>query len=210
MKQVVIATKNAGKVREFERLFEKFDLEVKSLYDYADVEEAEETGDTFEENAIIKAEALSKQIQQIVIADDSGLIVDALNGKPGVRSARYAGENKDDEANMQKVLQGLENVPQEKRTARFYCALAVAFPEEDKKTVIVNGTCEGKILEQKRGDKGFGYDPIFYVEEFKRSMAELSPEEKNKVSHRGRALRKLEQKIPVWFLGEKSDDFDDL
>jgi len=140
MKQVVIATKNAGKVREFERLFEKFDLEVKSLYDYADVEEAEETGDTFEENAIIKAEALSKQIQQIVIADDSGLIVDALNGKPGVRSARYAGENKDDEANMQKVLQGLENVPQEKRTARFYCALAVAFPEEDKKTVIVNGT----------------------------------------------------------------------
>lgn len=210
MKQVVIATKNAGKVREFEQLFGKFDLEVKSLYDYADVEEAEETGDTFEENAIIKAESLSKQIQQIVIADDSGLIVDALNGKPGVRSARYAGKEKDDEANMQKVLQGMENVPEEKRAARFYCALAVAFPEEDKKTVIVNGTCEGKILEHKRGDKGFGYDPIFYVEEFKRSMAELSSEEKNKVSHRGRALRKLEQKIPAWFLGEKSDDFDDL
>ncbi|MGF9963373.1 XTP/dITP diphosphatase [Bacillus rhizoplanae] len=203
MKQVVVATKNAGKVREFAELFEKFDLEVKSLYDFPHIEEVEETGETFEENAILKAEHLCKQLDEIVIADDSGLIVDALQGEPGVRSARYAGEEKDDQANIQKVLEELNGIPMEKRTARFYCALAVAFPQEDKKPLIVNGTCEGKILEQQRGENGFGYDPIFYVEEYKSAMAELSSDEKNKISHRGRALRKLEEKIPVWFLGEE-------
>ena len=203
MKQVVVATKNAGKVREFAELFEKFDLEVKSLYDFPHIEEVEETGETFEENAILKAEHLCKQLDEIVIADDSGLIVDALQGKPGVRSARYAGEEKDDQANIQKVLEELKGIPMEKRTARFYCALAVAFPQEDKKPLIVNGTCEGKILGQQRGENGFGYDPIFYVEEYKSAMAELSSDEKNKISHRGRALRKLEEKIPVWFLGEE-------
>lgn len=203
MKQVVIATKNVGKLREFAELFEKFDLEVKSLHDFPHIEEVEETGKTFEENAILKAEHLCKQLDEIVIADDSGLIVDALQGKPGVRSARYAGEEKDDQANIQKVLEGLKGISMEKRTARFYCALAVAFPQEDKKPLIVNGTCEGKILEQQRGENGFGYDPIFYVEEYKSAMAELSSDEKNKISHRGRALRKLEEKIPVWFLGEE-------
>ncbi|MFX3624010.1 MAG: XTP/dITP diphosphatase [Ectobacillus sp.] len=205
MAQVVIATKNMGKVRDFEELFAKFGFEVKSLHDFSYIEEAEETGETFEENAIIKAESLCKQLEQIVIADDSGLLVDALGNKPGVRSARYAGDQKDDKANLQKVLDELQDVPEEKRTARFYCALAVAFPDEDKKTVVVNGTCEGKIVEQPRGDKGFGYDPIFYVEEMKRTMAEMSPEEKNKTSHRGRALRKLEQKIPEWFSENKQE-----
>ncbi|WP_020059996.1 XTP/dITP diphosphatase [Bacillus sp. 123MFChir2] len=203
MKQVVVATKNAGKVREFAELFEKFDLEVKSLYDFPHLEEVEETGETFEENAILKAKHLCKELNEIVIADDSGLIVDALQGKPGVHSARYAGEEKDDQANIQKVLDGLKDIPMEKRTARFYCALAVAFPQQDKEPLIVNGTCEGKILEQQRGENGFGYDPIFYVEEYKSAMAELSSDEKNKISHRGRALRKLEEKIPVWFLGEE-------
>lgn len=202
MKEVVIATKNMGKVREFAELFEKFDLEVKSLYDFPHIEEAEETGETFEENAILKADSLCKQLNAIVVADDSGLIIDALNGNPGVRSARYAGEQKDDQANIDKVLTELEGTLMEKRTARFYCALAVAFPEDDKEPVIVSGTCEGKILEQPRGENGFGYDPIFYVEEYKRAMAELTSDEKNEISHRGRALRKLEEKIPEWFLGE--------
>ena len=202
MKQVVVATKNMGKVREFSELFEKFGLEVKSLHDFPHIEEVEETGKTFEENAILKAESLCKQLNEIVIADDSGLIVDALNGGPGVYSARYAGEQKDDQANIQKVITELNGIPTERRTARFYCALAVAFPEENKEYVIVNGTCEGKILEQPRGEQGFGYDPIFYVEEYKQAMAELSSDEKNKISHRGRALRKLEEKIPEWFLGE--------
>jgi XTP/dITP diphosphohydrolase len=202
MKQVVVATKNMGKVREFAELFERFDLEVKSLHDFPHIEEVEETGETFEENAILKADSLSRQLNAIVIADDSGLIVDALNGKPGVYSARFAGEPKDDQANIDKVLQELNDIAFEKRKARFYCALAVAFPEGDKKPVIVNGTCEGYILEQRRGENGFGYDPIFYVEEYKRAMAELSSDEKNAISHRGRALRKLEEKIPEWFLGE--------
>ncbi len=203
MKPVVIATKNAGKVREFASLFEKYDLQVKSLHDFPYIEEVEETGTTFEENAILKAESLCKQLGEIVIADDSGLMIDALNGKPGVHSARFAGEQKDDQANIQKVLEELKDVDETKRTARFYCALAVAFPEEDKQTVIVNGTCEGKIIDQPRGENGFGYDPIFYIEEMKNTMAELTKEEKNKISHRARALRKLEEKIPEWFLGEK-------
>jgi XTP/dITP diphosphohydrolase len=203
MKPVVIATKNAGKVREFASLFEKYDLQVKSLHDFPYIEEVEETGTTFEENAILKADSLCKQLGEIVIADDSGLMIDALNGKPGVHSARFAGEQKDDQANIQKVLEELKDVDETKRTARFYCALAVAFPEEDKQTVIVNGTCEGKIIDQPRGENGFGYDPIFYIEEMKNTMAELTKEEKNKISHRARALRKLEEKIPEWFLGEK-------
>ena len=203
MKQVVVATKNVGKVREFAELFERFDLEVKSLHDFPHIEEIEETGETFEENAILKADSLCKQLNSIVIADDSGLIIDALNGNPGVRSARYAGEQKDDQANIDKVLIKLDGVSMEKRTARFYCALAVAFPEENKDPVIVNGTCEGKILEKRRGENGFGYDPIFYIEEYKRAMAELTSDEKNEISHRGRALRKLEEKIPEWFLNEE-------
>ncbi|CAM4146265.1 nucleoside-triphosphate diphosphatase [Bacillus manliponensis] len=203
MKQVVVATKNSGKAREFAELFGKFGLQVKSLHDFPYIVEVEETGETFEENAILKAESLSKQLNEIVIADDSGLIVDALNGKPGVYSARYAGEQKDDQANIQKVLEELHGIEQDSRKARFYCALAVAFPKDEKQTVIVNGTCEGEILEQPRGEGGFGYDPIFYVEEYKRTMAELSSDEKNAISHRGRALRKLEEKIPAWFLGEK-------
>ena len=203
MKHVVVATKNIGKVREFAELFERFDLEIKSLHDFPHIEEVEETGETFEENALLKADSLCKQLNSIVIADDSGLIVDALNGNPGVRSARYAGEQKDDQANIDKVLTELDGISMEKRTARFYCALAVAFPEENKESVIVNGTCEGKILEQRRGENGFGYDPIFYVEEYKRAMAELTSDEKNEISHRGRALRKLEEKISAWFLEEE-------
>lgn len=195
MKPIIIATKNKGKAKEFERMFLPLGFEVKTLLDFEEMEDIEETGQTFEENAIIKAEAISALTGQVVIADDSGLIVDALDGAPGVYSARYAGPDKNDDANIDKVLKELEGVPNEKRTARFYCALAVAFP--NSKTITVHGTCEGSILGERRGNNGFGYDPIFLVTELGLSMAELSPDEKSKISHRGKALKKLEEMLQV-------------
>ena len=188
MKQVVIATKNRGKAKDFEALFTPLGYEVVTMFDVAPDMEIEETGTTFEENAVLKAETLSKALGTIVIADDSGLAVDALDGAPGVYSARYAGDH-DDEANIVKVLENLKGVPEEERTARFMCALAIAGPELETTTVF--GSCEGVILEEKRGTNGFGYDPIFFVPELNRAMAELSPEEKGAISHRGNAIRKL-------------------
>ena len=194
MKQVVIATKNKGKAKDFEALFQPLGFEVVTMFDVAPDMEIEETGTTFEENAVLKAETLAKELNMIVIADDSGLVVDALDGEPGVYSARYAGDH-DDEANIVKVLEKLAGVPEEKRTARFMCALAIAGPEIDTTTVF--GTCEGIILEEKRGTNGFGYDPIFFVPELGRAMAELTPEEKGAISHRGNAIRKLAEALPT-------------
>ena len=194
MKQVVIATKNKGKVKDFEALFAPLGYEVVTMFDVAPDLEIEETGTTFEENAVLKAETLAKQLNKIVIADDSGLAVDALNGEPGVYSARYAGDH-DDEANIVKVLEKLQGVPTEKRTARFCCALAIAGPNMETTTLF--GTCEGVILEEKRGTNGFGYDPIFFVQALNRAMAELSPEEKGSISHRGNAIRQLKEKLPT-------------
>jgi XTP/dITP diphosphohydrolase len=159
VKTVIIATKNQGKAREFESLFAAKGYEVKTLLDFLGSPDVEETGITFEENAILKAEAISKEYHQVVIADDSGLIVDALEGRPGVYSARYAGEDKNDEANINKVLSELAGVPEKERTARFYCALAVASPNQE--TITVSGTIEGYITEQPMGENGFGYDPFF-------------------------------------------------
>ena len=193
MKQVVIATKNKGKAKDFEALFNPLGFEVVTMFDVAPDMEIEETGTTFEENAVLKAETLAKELKMIVIADDSGLVVDALHGAPGVYSARYAGDH-DDEANIVKVLENLAGVPEEKRTARFMCALAIAGPEIDTTTVF--GTCEGIILEEKRGTNGFGYDPIFFVPELDRAMAELTPEQKGAISHRGNAIRKLAEALP--------------
>jgi len=194
MKQVVIATKNKGKAQDFEALFQPLGFEVVTMFDVAPDMEIEETGTTFEENAVLKAETLAKALNMIVIADDSGLAVDALDGAPGVYSARYAGDH-DDEANIVKVLENLAGVPEEKRTARFMCALAIAGPEMDTTTVF--GTCEGVILQEKRGTNGFGYDPIFFIPELGRAMAELTPEEKGSISHRGNAIRKLAQALPT-------------
>ncbi|WP_102691143.1 XTP/dITP diphosphatase [Rummeliibacillus pycnus] len=196
MKQVVIATKNKGKAKDFEAIFAPLGYEVLTLFDVAPDMEIEETGTTFEENAILKAETLAKQLNTFVIADDSGLQIDALNGEPGVYSARYAGDH-DDEANISKVLNNLEGVPEAKRTARFCCCLAITGPEHKTKTVF--GTCEGVILTEKRGDNGFGYDPIFYVPTLGRTMAEMTAEEKGSISHRGNALRKLADELPSWF-----------
>ncbi len=197
MREIIIATKNAGKVKDFETLFSPKGFKVKSLLDFPEIEEVEETGVTFAENATLKAEAISSALNKPVIADDSGLAIDALNGEPGVYSARYAGENKDDNANIEKVLQKLNDVPFEKRTARFHCALAIAVP--GKRTEIVEGTCEGHILEEKRGENGFGYDPIFFVEKWRCSMAELTKEQKNQISHRANALKKLAPLIDAQF-----------
>ncbi|MFS0780673.1 XTP/dITP diphosphatase [Bacillus sp. 1P06AnD] len=193
MKKVIIATKNKGKAKEFETLFYPLGYEVCTLLDVENAMDVEETGSTFEENAILKAEALCGQFNTMVISDDSGLIIDALDGRPGVYSARYAGEQKDDEANIDKVLAELEGIPDRERTARFYCALAVAIPGQQ--TVTFSGTVEGFILHERTGSNGFGYDPIFYVESLGKSMAELKPEQKNQISHRSNALRKLQASI---------------
>ncbi|MEG0259646.1 MAG: XTP/dITP diphosphatase [Lysinibacillus sp.] len=194
MKQVVIATKNKGKAKDFEALFGPLGYEVVTMFDVAPDMEIEETGTTFEENAVLKAEALAEALGTIVIADDSGLAVDALNGEPGVYSARYAGDH-DDEANMVKLLENLQGVADEKRTARFCCCIAIAGPAIETTTVF--GTCEGVIAREKRGTNGFGYDPVFFVPSLNRMMAELAAEEKGAISHRGNAIRQLSEKLPT-------------
>lgn len=192
-KKVIIATKNQGKAKEFERMLSPKGYEVLTLLNLPDFPDIEETGVTFEENAVLKAEEAAAALNEIVIADDSGLIVDALNGRPGVYSARYAGEAKDDAANMDKVLSELSGVPFEERTARFFCVLAIAGPNLETRTY--SGACEGKILEERRGTNGFGYDPIFFLEDRDRTMAELSSEEKAAISHRGKALKQFEDNL---------------
>ncbi|MBT2693093.1 XTP/dITP diphosphatase [Bacillus sp. ISL-55] len=190
MESVIIATRNKGKAKEFEKLFLPKGLAVKTLLDYPELEDVEETGSTFKENAILKAEAIANNLGVRVIADDSGLEIDALEGRPGVYSARYAGPEKNDEHNIDKVLEELHGVPERERTARFCCALAMAEP--GKETLTVFGTCEGSILNERRGTNGFGYDPIFFVEAEGKAMAELASDEKNKISHRANAIKKLD------------------
>lgn len=189
MKEAIIATHNPGKVKEFKEILEPRGYDVKSLAEIGFTEEIEETGHTFEENAILKAEAVAKAVNKMVIADDSGLSIDNLGGRPGVYSARYAGEQKDDQANIEKVLSELKGIEKEQRTARFRCALAVSIPGEETKTV--EGHVEGYIAEEPRGEYGLGYDPIFIVKDKDKTMAELTSDEKNKISHRADALKKL-------------------
>ncbi|KAA0549205.1 XTP/dITP diphosphatase [Bacillus sp. BGMRC 2118] len=191
MKRIIIATKNKGKVKDFEVLFKTKGYEVISLLDIQNSPDIEETGATFKENAILKAEGIASIVNEIVIADDSGLAIDALDGKPGVFSARYAGEQKNDEENIQKVLHELQG--EKNRSAAFHCALAMAIPS--KPTVVVEGTCHGVIAQQPVGENGFGYDPIFFVPEKNKTMAQLTKEEKNLISHRADALRKLEAEL---------------
>ena len=190
MKQVIIATKNAGKAKEFEHIFNQYNVVVKSLLDFDGIEEIVEDGQTFEENALIKARAIAKQFNQVVIADDSGLEVDALDGRPGVYSARYAGEGRNDQANIEKVLSELEGIPTQERSARFVCALALVTPEGEES--VVRGTCEGQILSECIGNEGFGYDPIFYLPELGKTMAQIPKSQKNVLSHRAEAFKKLQ------------------
>ena len=190
MKRIVLATGNPGKVREINQLLSGSDYEVVPQSAF-EVPEAEETGLTFVENALIKARNAARHSGLPAIADDSGIEVDALRGAPGIYSARYAGEGATDEANLQKLLADLEGVPEAERTARFQCVMVYLRRPEDPVPLIVQGTWEGRILTEPRGAGGFGYDPVFYVPEHGCSAAELTPEQKNAISHRGQALCKL-------------------
>lgn len=190
MKEIIIATKNAGKAKEFEHIFKPYNVRVKSLLDFEEMDDIVEDGKTFEANALIKARAIANQFNQMVLADDSGLEVDALDGRPGVYSARYASEGRNDEDNILKVLHELEGVPTDERGARFVCALAIVTPQGDE--VVVRGTCEGRILTECLGTEGFGYDPIFYLPHLSKTMAQLPKSEKNVLSHRADAFVKLQ------------------
>ncbi|QHJ71635.1 XTP/dITP diphosphatase [Planococcus halotolerans] len=194
MKEIIIATKNKGKAKDFEELLEPMGYKVLTLHDVAPHLDVEETGETFEENAVLKAETIAQELQATVIADDSGLEIDALNGEPGVYSARYSGEEKNDDSNIDKVLQKLVQVPDDEKTARFRCVLALASP--GKETIIFEGAVDGLITDERKGDNGFGYDPIFYVPALEKTMAEMKPSEKAAVSHRGNAIRELGKAMP--------------
>ena len=193
MHDLVLATRNAKKVEELKALLAPIAIGVKvlSLLDFPDVPETPETGATFAENAELKAKAAARATGRIALADDSGLEVDALGGRPGVYSNRFAGPEASDRDKYTRVLELLKGVPDKDRTARFHAAVAVATPEG--KAVVVEGTCEGRIAHEPKGEGGFGYDPIFYLPELGRTMAELSPDEKNRISHRGKALRAAKQ-----------------
>ncbi len=197
MRKLLIATKNEGKVKEFKRRFESAELKVISLLDLDEAPDVAETGSTFAENAVLKAEAIMRLTNQPVIADDSGLVIDALDGEPGVYSARYAGPDKDDEANIDKVLAEMKEVPEGERTASFQCLLAVAIP--DQRTEVFSGSCDGQIAFERSGRYGFGYDSIFYLPSYGKTMAEISPEEKNAISHRGQAIDRLEEEFKNLF-----------
>ncbi len=187
--KIILATQNQGKIKELQELLADETIDVLSLQDIENWEDVEENGVTFADNAALKARAAVKKTGLIALADDSGLEVDALNNAPGVYSARFAGEPKDDERNNDKLLQELESIPDGSRTARFRCALVVVTPEGEE--FLTEGSVEGQILRQRRGQKGFGYDPLFYVPEYARTMAELTLAEKNKLSHRAQAFRKV-------------------
>ena len=188
MKELVLASGNKGKLAEFQRLLEGLDVQIHSMKEYPEIGEIVEDGSTFAENALIKARAVCKATGKPAMADDSGLAADALNGAPGIYSARFAGEQRSDADNNAKVLQLLEGVEDSKRTARFFCVIAIVLP--DGREYTVEGTCEGTILRALRGEGGFGYDPLFYVESLDKTFAELTMEEKNRISHRGHANRK--------------------
>ncbi|WP_214700630.1 MULTISPECIES: XTP/dITP diphosphatase [unclassified Exiguobacterium] len=195
--KLIIATHNPGKVKELEGMLTPLGFEVESLLDYPNAPETDETGTTFEENAALKATEAATYFGHAVLADDSGLEVDALDGAPGVYSGRFAGPEKSDEANNALLLEKLNG--ETNRTARFVCALCLAKPTGE--TLTVRGTIEGTIGYSPRGENGFGYDPLFIVPSLHKTAAELEREEKAVVSHRGQALRKLEAEITPFMKG---------
>lgn len=191
MEKIILASKNMGKVNEIRDILSDFDYEVVSMQEAGINCDVEENGTTFEENALLKAREIAKLSNCTVIADDSGLEIDYLNGDPGIYTARYAGEGATDAEKNQKVLNELAGVPMEERGAKFVCCMAVVF--SNKEEYVVRGECNGFIAEKPIGENGFGYDPIFYVKELGCTTAQLSKEEKNKISHRGKALRELKR-----------------
>ncbi|MEW6357104.1 MAG: XTP/dITP diphosphatase [Planctomycetota bacterium] len=192
-RRLVVATRNRKKLAELRRLLDGAPVVLASLDDYSNAGDVKETGKTFQENAILKATETSAVIGEWVVADDSGLVVDALGGRPGVYSARYAGPDQNDERNTAKVLDELRHVEAEQRTARFTCAIALAAPGQV--LFVTVESCEGRIAAEPRGNTGFGYDPIFIPDGYDRTFAELGSEIKDRLSHRGKALRSFRKEL---------------
>lgn len=188
-KRVIVASGNQGKIREIREILAPLDLDVVSMKEAGIEVDVDETGTSFEENALLKARGIAMLTDDLVIADDSGLEIDYLNKEPGIYSARYLGRDVSYDIKNQNLLDRLEGVPDEKRSARFVCAVAAILP--NKKELVVRGVMEGRIGYEIRGEHGFGYDPIFYLPEYGMSSAEILPEEKNKISHRGKALQQM-------------------
>jgi len=194
---LVLATRNEGKISEFKDLIASFGIEIKSLKDFGPIPLVEEDGATFEDNAYKKASFTAKVLGLPALADDSGLMVEALGGMPGVRSARYAGEGATDRENNHKLLEVMKDV--EEREASFMCIIAIAVPAGP--ALIYEGRCDGQITREPMGENGFGYDPLFYFLPLKKTFAQMGPEEKNQVSHRGKAMAELRSefdKVLIW------------
>ena len=194
--KIIFATGNAGKMKEIRMIMADLDIEVQSMKEAEIQAEIVEDGETFEENAKIKAQAIAQELrargeQAVVLTDDSGLEIDYLNKEPGVYSARYMGEDTSYTVKNANLVQRLEGVPDEKRTARFVCVIAAVFP--DGRVFQTRATIEGRIGYEEKGENGFGYDPIFYLPEYGMYSAELAPEEKNRISHRGKALEEMKK-----------------
>ena len=194
---LVLATQNKGKILEFRELFRHSDMEIKTLSDFGPIPPVIEDGDTFEENAVRKAQFTARVLGLPALADDSGLTIKALAGAPGVFSARYAGENADDDTNNRKLLREMAGV--EDRSAAFMCVLVIAVPRGP--ALVYEGRCEGMIAEEPAGDGGFGYDPLFYYPPLQKTFAQLTREEKNRISHRGKAITELQgelDRVKIW------------
>ncbi|MDY7038466.1 MAG: XTP/dITP diphosphatase [Thermodesulfobacteriota bacterium] len=194
---LVLATRNQGKISEFERLLAGFDIEIKSLKDFGNIPPVLEDGKTFDDNAYKKAHFTAKALGFPALSDDSGLMVDALGGDPGVHSARYSGERATDEDNNRKLLKAMQGV--NNRKAVFMCVIIIAVPGGPALTY--EGMCEGEIAREPQGDNGFGYDPLFYYPPLKKTFAQISQEEKNRISHRGKAMAELRSefdKVLIW------------
>jgi len=189
MKKILFATTNEGKMREIRQILEGVDVEILSLKDAGLKVDIDENGQTFEENAIIKAKALRPYTDAIILADDSGLVVDYINGEPGIYSARYMGENTSYDIKNANIIERLKDAKEEERSARFVCAIAADFP--DGRILTTQATMEGRIAYEPAGENGFGFDPILYLPEYGTTSAGITAEEKNKISHRGKALRAM-------------------
>ena len=194
LKKIVLASGNAGKIREIAELFSDLDADIVAQADLG-IESPEETGETFVENALLKARHAAEESGLPAMADDSGISVDALGGRPGVRSARYAGEDASDEENLDLLLEEMADISDDHRGGGFHCAAVIAFPGDNPDAIVAEGVWRGRILRQRVGDGGFGYDPVFLDEQANKTGAQMSREEKNAVSHRGKAFAELKRKI---------------
>ena len=193
-RKLILATRNKGKLKEIQALLSDLDIDIMSLDEAENAPHVVEDGKTFMENAFKKAKVIAEATGIMALADDSGLEVDALDGAPGVYSARYSGENASDASNNEKLLADLKGVSSDKRGAHFSCVIIVYHPSGQ--WISTEAKCEGEIAMNPSGDQGFGYDPVFYIPSIKRTMAQLSPEEKNSLSHRGKALEKMKAELP--------------